>query len=821
MRLAGANASPALEAADPLPGRVDYFRGSDPARWLTNIPTYSRVRAKGVYPGIDLVYYGNQTRLEYDFVVAPGANPGRIHLRFDGVQTIRRDLEGNLILSTEAGSVTQRKPIVYQQIAGERREVAGRFVVNRRDVSFALGPYEKSAPLIIDPVLSYASYLGGSGTDEGHAIVVDSAGNSYVAGSTNSTNRGDYDAFVRKINPTGTAFLYQMSFGGSGDDFANAIAVDTSGNIFLAGRTASSDFPNSAGAFQTRNAGGSDAFLLRVNPNTNQMVFSTYFGGSGDDRALALALDPQGNAYITGATSSTDLQTSNTAFQHSNAGGFDAFVAKFDPQGNAQFGTYFGGGADDRGYGIAADSAGNIFLAGSTDSNNFPLSNAGQISRAGNTDAFVTKMDPSGSTLLFSTYLGGGDNDIAEAIALDSGGNIYITGNTASSDFPMVQGSYQTSYQGGAADIFVTKLGPDGRSLAYSTYVGSHGDDFANGIAVDGSGQAYITGSTNSDQFPVTADAQQKTRAGASDAVVVKLDQQGRTLLYSTILGGGNDETGRAVAVDGTGNIYVTGITASNNFPATGQSVQARYGGGSTDAFVAKISFPTTPPTINANGVTNGASFLANQVSPGSLFSIFGSNFAVTAAGATSTPLPASLGGISVMVNGTAVPLVYVGTNQINAQLPYEIQPGTASLVVNGPGGSSASISFSVQLAAPGIFTASGRAVAQNQDGTLNTPSNPAKVGSVIVVYFTGTGPLNNSVPTGAVAPGISNATSSLSATIGGANANLNYLGLTPGFIGLAQANIVVPSLNTGDQAVNLTIAGATSNSAPVAVSSF
>ncbi|MDQ6707342.1 MAG: SBBP repeat-containing protein, partial [Acidobacteriota bacterium] len=593
------------------------------------------------------------------------------------------------------------------------------------------------------------------------------------------------------------------------------------GNIFVAGRTASSDFPNPAGAFQKGNAGGNDAFVLRVNPNTNQLVFSTYFGGSGDDRALALALDPQGNVYITGATSSTDLQTSNTAFQHSNAGGFDAFVAKFDPQGIAQFGTYFGGNADDRGYGIAADSAGNVFLAGSTDSNNFPLTGAGQISRAGNTDAFVTKIDPSGSTLLFSTYLGGGDNDIAEAIALDSGGNIYVTGNTASSDFPMVQGSYQTSYQGGAADIFVTKIGPDGRSLAYSTYIGSHGDDFANGIAVDGSGQAYITGSSNSDQFPVTSDAQQKTRGGASDVVAVKLDQQGRTLLYSTFLGGSGDETGRAVAVDGTGNIYVTGITASKNFPVTGQTVQAAYGGGDTDAFVAKIAFPTTPPAVNTGGVSNGASFLANQISPGSLFTIFGTNFATLAVGATSTPLPTSLGGISVTVNGVAVPLVYVGINQINAQLPYEIQPGNATLVVNGPGGSSASTSFSVQLAAPGIFTANGRAVAQNQDFSLNTPSNPAKVGSVIVVYFTGTGPLNNSVRTGAVAPGISNATSSLSATIGGATANLNYVGLAPGFVGLGQANIVVPSLNTGDQAVNLTIAGSTSNSAAVAVSNF
>ena len=820
MHLAGALSSSRLEAEDLLPGRANYFQGADPARWRTNIPTYSKLRARSIYPGIDLIYYGNQTRLEYDFVVSPGADARRIHLRFDGITALNRDDDGNLILRTPAGDVTQHRPIAYQRIAGNRREIVSRFILGPRgQVSFALGNYDHTAPLIIDPVLSYASFLGGPATDEGHAIAVDSAGNAYVAGVTNSTIQGDANAFLRKINPTGTAFLYQASFGGSGTDEANAVAVDSSGNIFVAGRTDSPDFPLTS-AFQNGRAGGIDGFLLRVNPNTNQLIFSTYFGGSGEDRVLAMALDPSGNAYITGGTSSTDLQTNQAAFQRQNAGGVDAFVAKFDPRGNALFGTYLGGAADDRGYGITADAAGNIFLTGSTDSNNFPLSGAGQGTRQGKTDAFVTKLDATGSTLQFSTYLGGSDNDIAQAIALDPGGNIYVAGSTASGDFPIVNGSYQTNNAGGDTDMFVSKLSLDGRNLAYSTYIGSRGSDVATAIAVDGTGQAFITGSSNSDVFPVTSDAQQKTRAGGSDVVLVKLNQSGSALLYSTFLGGSNDETGRGVAVDSTGTAYITGVTSSRNFLSTGQSVSPTYNGGDSDGFVAKISFPSTPPTINAGGVANAASFAATPVAPGSLIAIFGTNFASGKVLADSTPLPFSLGGVSVAINGIPAPIFYVDSGQINLQLPYEVIPGNASVVVTGPGGASSAGTFAVAQAGPGLFVGNNRVSAQNQDFSVNTPGNPAKVGSVVVVYLTGQGPLNNPVRTGFAATGLSSATLPYSATIGGVNAPVQFVGLAPGFVGLAQANITVPSLGSGDYPLVLTVGGVQSNSGVIAVSS-
>ncbi len=820
MRLTGANRS-VPEPLDILPGTVSYFRGNDPAKWRTGIPTYSRVRADNVYPGIDLVFHGNQTRLEYDFVVSPAADPSRIRLRFSGA--FRRDPEGNLILSTHSGHFIQRRPIAYQDIGGERREIPSRFAVRRNgEISFVLGKYDRSAPLVIDPVLSYATFLGGNRADELHAITVDSAGNSYVAGITTSTNRGDADATLRKINPTGTAVLYTANFGGGGTDEANAVAVDPSGNIFVAGRTDSSDFPNPAGAFQRGNAGGIDAFLLRVNPNTNQLLFSTYFGGSGDDRALALALDPAGNAYITGSTSSTDLNTNAAAFSRRNAGGVDGFVAKFDSLGNASFATYIGGAADDFGYGIAADAAGRIYVAGSTNSDNFPLTAALQGSRRGNTDAFVMRMDASGATLLFSTYLGGGNRDVAQAIALDSSGNIYVAGSTASGDFPTVRGSYQTENAGGDSDIFVTKLSPDGRTAFYSTYIGSHGTDIANGIAVDSTGQAFITGSTDSDQFPVTDNAQQINRAGNSDVVLFELNQPGTAAIYSTFLGGATDETGRAIALDSAGNAYIAGITNSSGFPATGQSVQNVYGGGGSDGFIAKISFPTTPPTVNPGGVVNGGNFASGPVAPGSLITIFGSNLASSATGATATPLPTTLGGITVNINGTPAPIVYVGTNQINVQLPYEVRPGTATATIAGPGGTSATSSFAVAQAAPAIFVNNNRGVVQNQDFSLNTGSNPAKTGTVIVVYFTGQGPLDNSVSTGVRTPNspLSRATLPASATIGGVNAPLQFIGLTPGYVGLAQANIVVPQLTTGDYPLVLNAGGVPSNSALVSVSS-
>ena len=315
-RLVGSSKSPRLEALDPLPGHSNYFRGQDRSKWVSGVPNFARVRAAGVYPGIDLIYYGDQNRLEYDFVVAPGANPNAIRLRFDGVRSLRTDTQGNLILSTSAGDIIQQKPAIYQTLGGQRQSVAGRFVIQgRRTVAFELASYDRSRPLVIDPVLVYSSFLGNGYQDEGNAVAADAAGNLYLVGDTFSVTYGDSDVLIRKIAADGSAFLYTADMGGSDNDFGTGIAVDPSGSVYVCGYSASTDFPLSANAFQNGNAGNNNAIVLRLDPTGSTLIFSTYIGGSYDDRATSLALDNQGNVYLTGGAISVDFPVSSGAFQ--------------------------------------------------------------------------------------------------------------------------------------------------------------------------------------------------------------------------------------------------------------------------------------------------------------------------------------------------------------------------------------------------------------------------------------------------------------------------------------------------------------------------
>src|SRR5579872_2479161 len=346
-RLVGGTAGSQLEALDPLPGHSSYFRGRERSQWLTGIPNFARVRAAGVYPGIDLIYYGNQSSLEYDFVVSPGADPRAIRMRFKGATSLRVDQQGNLLLATPAGEITEKKPIVYQMVGSERQSVEGRFILrDGRTVSFELASYDRSRPLVIDPTLVYSSFLGGLGTDEGHAVAADSAGHLFMTGVTYSTRAGDADVLIRELSLDGSVFLYTADLGGSGDDIGNGIAVDSFGSAYVGGRTSSGDFPTS-NAFQNSNFGSVNAFVLRLDSTGSSLIFSTYIGGSLDDRGFAVALDNQGSVYLAGAESSVDFPTNDGAFQTRNRGGLDCFVAKFDLQGNAIFSTLIGGGSDD------------------------------------------------------------------------------------------------------------------------------------------------------------------------------------------------------------------------------------------------------------------------------------------------------------------------------------------------------------------------------------------------------------------------------------------------------------------------------------------
>jgi hypothetical protein len=614
-RLVGSSKSQRLQALDPLPGHSSYFRGQDPAKWVTGVPNFARVRAAGVYPGIDLIYYGNQSRLEYDFVVAPGADASAIRLRFDGVRAMRTDAGGNLILSTPAGDIIQQKPEIYQTIGGERQPVAGRFVIQgRRIVAFKLASYDHSRSLVIDPVLVYSSFLGNGYQDEGNALAADAAGNLYLAGDTFSVTFGDSDFMIRKISPDGSAFLYTADMGGSDNDFATGIAVDPTGSVYVCGYSASVDFPLSMNPFQNGNAGNNNAVVLRLDPTATTLIFSTYIGGSYDDRANALALDNQGNVYLAGGAISVDFPVSTGAYQTQNRGGLDCFIVEFDSQGNGIFSTFIGGGSDDQANAIAVDSQGNSYITGQTVSDSYPQVNASfQHSRHGGNDAFITELSADGSHLVYSTFAGGGSDDIGYGIAVNQAGEAYVSGTTNSSDFPVTSGAYQRGY-GGSGDMFVLAYSANGQNLKFSTFLGSHGVDDGNGIALDSANNIYVVGDTNSDQYPVTSDAIQRTRKGGFDAVFSILDPTGSRLMYSTFLGGSGDDTGSAIAVDPFANVYLTGITISFDYPLTPGAAQTTPGGGTQDAFFAKVGF-SNPNNISPTSTAQVSALQGNAVS--------------------------------------------------------------------------------------------------------------------------------------------------------------------------------------------------------------
>ncbi len=563
MKLAGANPGPQI-ALEKLVGKVNYFVGNDPLKWRKNIPAYAKVYYQDVYPGVGLVYYGQQGQLEYDFIVSPGADPSAIRLAFEGVDKIEIDDQGDLVLSTGIGEIRLRKPLIYQDTDGAKQKISGGYVfveanasalstqhsaLQTQMVGFQVAAYDVTKPLVIDPVLNYSTYLGGSGNDTGLGIAVDSAGNAYVTGSTDSTN-----------------------------------------------------FPIAGGVQGPQ--GGTDAFVTKISPDGSARLYSTYLGGSGNDTGLGIAVDSAGNAYVTGSTDSTNFPTS-LALQF-DQGGTDAFVTKLSSNGSALlYSTYLGGSGNDVGSGIAVDSAGNAYVAGSTNSSDFPMLNGVQGPQGG-TDAFVTKLSSNGSALLYSTYLGGSGNDVGLAITVIPSGRAYITGFTDSSNFPMKK-AFQ-GYQGGT-DAFVTRLnaalsGPS--SLLYSTYLGGSGNDEGHSIAVNSEGNTYITGVTDSTDFPMQNAIQ--GYQGGTDAFVTKVDpslSDSASVLYSTFLGGSGIDEGNAIALDAAGNAYVTGLTDSPNFPII--SGFATTLGGLQDTFVAKLAQPDLVNSGSSVPATGGA----------------------------------------------------------------------------------------------------------------------------------------------------------------------------------------------------------------------
>ncbi len=648
MELLGGNPSTRAVGQEPLAGKVNYLRG-DASRSLTDVPTFRRAAFQGVYPGIDLAWYGNQGQLEYDFTVAPGADPTTISLGFEGADRLGLDDNGDLVVETQSGSLRHQAPFIYQEVSGRRQRVLGRFVlIGEREVGFSVGAYDTSRPLVIDPVLAYSTYLGGAGLDQAKAIAVDSAGAAYVTGRTDSANfpvaspidgslSGPTDAFITKFDPSGSGLVYSTYFGGSSTEESYGIAVDSTGAAHVTGNTRSPDFPVTTGALQQSFVGTSvDAFVVKLNPAGTALDYSTYLGGTeplfaGQTSGQGLDLGPEGTIYVGGRVTTTRLPTTAGALQPAcglTASGQcrDAFLAKINPAGGGAsdllYLTYLGGTGEEEGRAIAVDANGSAHLTGITYSTDFPIT-AGAFQpslagREGKADVFVTKINPAAggaSDLLYSTYLGGSmatgigrtvaniGVDEGNGIALGPSGKIYVTGTSRSSNFPTTPRSAQTRVGGCtpvACDAFLSILDPAGggrTDLVYSTYLGGSFADFGEGVAVDAAGAAVVTGSAVSTDFP-TKDPIPGASAGAvrgsPEAFVAKINPAGAgsaDLVFATLLGGDGVELGQGVALDGTGNIYVTGETRPHQSVAypTVNAYQSNFGGGSEDGFVTKI----------------------------------------------------------------------------------------------------------------------------------------------------------------------------------------------------------------------------------------
>lgn len=618
VKLVGTNPAAEIFGLDELPGKSHYLVGNDPKQWRTNVPAYTRVKYRDVYRGIDLVYYGKQGQLEYDWVLGPGADPKTIAFGFQGADKIEIDTGGDLVLHTPSGQIRQHRPLVYQERDGVRQEIPGGYVLQgRHQVGFQVAAYDTRKPLVIDPVLSYFTYLGGGADDNGYAIAVDAADNAYVTGSTLSVDfpteagalqsaSGGQDAFVTKLNAAGSALVYSTYLGGSGNDEGLGIAVDFSGNAYVTGVTSSTDIP-AVGTLQPVFGGGNtDAFLAKLDSSGSALVYSSFLGGSGAENVedyhlvTAIAVDSSGAAYVIGITSSTNFPTVNP-LQAANRGRRDTFVAKINAAGSALlYSTYLGGSKDDDGRSIAVDSSGNAYLTGETSSTDFPLLTPLQAYYGGGpTDVFVAKLNAAGA-LIYSTYLGGGGTDGSHGIAVDSSGNAYLTGHTDSVDFPLMDPFRREN--GGSYDGFVTKVNASGSALVYSTYIGGNRNDETNPVAVDSSGNAYVTGHSESDDFPTMSPFQAANR-GIGDTFVAKFTPAG-ALVYSTFLGGSDFEHGYGIAVDSSGNAYVTGETRSRNFATS--TLQPALAGG-LEAYVAKISdSATATPDLSINKSHSG-----------------------------------------------------------------------------------------------------------------------------------------------------------------------------------------------------------------------
>jgi uncharacterized repeat protein (TIGR01451 family) len=706
VRFEGASPGVRIQGAAALSGEVNFVSGT-PDQWRTRIPIYGDLVYSGLYPGIDMSYGVTGRNLKSEFTVAPGADPSRIRFRYLGAGPARVEPDGALLISSLAGDLRELSPVAWQMQGGNRVPVDARFTLDSDGaVRFALGPYDPSLPLIVDPVLSYSTFLGGSSSDAANAIAVDSSGAAYVAGFTasfdlpavnpeQSANAGGNDAFVAKLSASGSSLVYCTYLGGRGDDRAFGIAVDSSGAAYVTGYTQSSNFPL-RNALQATLAGSQNAFIAKLTPTGNNLAYSTFLGGNASDAGNAIAVDSSGNAYVAGDTNSTNFPTTNS-YQKTYHGGQDAFIVKLNTAGaSLTYSTYLGGGNTDHAAAIAIDSTGTAYVTGSTTSTDFPVLNAFQSTTGGGQDAFVTRLNATGSALLFSTYLGGsagstGYVESGQGIAVDSSGNAYITGVTPSANFPLLN-PVQSSLNG-ANDAFVTKLTPTG-ALSFSTYLGGSGMDCANAIAIDSSANIYLAGYTYSTDFPVAASVQANLGGvGTSDAFVAKLTPGGSSIAFATYLGGNDSDTATGVAIDASGNMYVAGWTLSSNFPTL--NAYQSQNAGNYGAFVTKYAFTIAPANVSVSpgsggGPSGSFTFTYSDGNGATDITIAGALF-----GASSTSLVSSCAVIYNRAQNTLALLTDAGAQPATTIAPGSGTAQNSQCILNG-GASSVSLSGNI-----------------------------------------------------------------------------------------------------------------------------
>ena len=605
LELIGAGRTPAV-GSKPLPGTTNYFIGDDPARWLTNVPTYSEVTYFAVYDGIDWVFRGNnsQTQLEYDFIVAPGADPHNISLRISGADSIDLTDGRQLSIQVSGRRLVMNNLSMFQSINGERSDVAGHYIKKGPDViGFEIdNQYDSTRPLIIDPVIAYATYIGGINEDRGVAVAIDHHGNAYLTGRTASldfpmedpeqpANAGNFDAFITKLNADGSSLEYSTYFGGSGSDQGFGIAVDEKGNVYVSGQTSSPNLPISNALQPTYGGGASDAFVMKLDPTGTQLLFSTFLGGSGDDRAFDCRLDASGAIYIVGATGSTNFPTV-AAVQPTFGGGLrDVFLAKMDSDGSTLlFSTYLGGSGNEANIcALAVDNAGRAAVVGKTASTDFPVANAVQPTFGGGVgDAFVSLFNETGSAFIYSTYLGGSGDDQAFSAAVTRSGEVIAGGNSSSMNYPLVNPLQST--MNGVRDLAITKLDRDGQ-IIFSTLLGGSQNEQTVGLAVDAPGNVYFVGLTLSPNFPLS-NPLQSTLRGPMDAIYGKISARGDSLIFSTYFGGSGSDVAGFLAVDPSGhNEYISGWTSSADFPVTPGAFRTSYAGGAFDGYIVKLRY--------------------------------------------------------------------------------------------------------------------------------------------------------------------------------------------------------------------------------------